>query len=61
MTVLDQFAMAAMQGAMANPNAPAVELHKFARLTYDIAEAMLAEKRRRERADKGLDAETPER
>ena len=57
MTVLDQFAMAAMQAVMAEWS----DESKIAEVAYDIAEAMLAEKRRRERIDKGLDAETPER
>lgn len=48
MTLLDYFAAKAMQGLMTQDGAGSYEAKDKARIAYNIAEAMLAEKAKRE-------------
>ena len=47
-TWLDYCAFKAMQGMMSNPVSSSIPLKKMVEVSYDIATAMLAEKRKRE-------------
>ena len=51
MTLLDAFALAAMQGILVNPQSWNAETEKLAEWAYAIALAMLAERKRLMEAD----------
>lgn len=51
LTLSDYFAAKAMQGMLADPHCCVVDKQSFAKECYDIAEAMIAERFRRDDED----------